>query len=232
MRIGVAANFLSTATEVARAFEESTGQRVELAPGSSGQLVSQIEQGAPFHVFLSADSERPRRLEERTLAVAGSRFTYAEGRLALLCSPKVRASCKGLLGADWKANGPIAEFLLERSRVALAEPRIAPYGAAAISVLESLGIRPQLSQRLIVGQSVAQTYQHVMSSSVDVGFVALSQVLDQKLAALAVPRELHSALAQQAILLRDEAAARQFLSFLQGDDRARRLMQQSGYHLP
>lgn len=222
--VAVAANVAQAAQEMAAAFERDSGHRVVLSVGSTGKFYAQIRQGAPFEVLLSADDETPLKLEQEGLGVAGSRFTYAQGRL-VLWSAKV-----GVVDDQ----GTVLRTVQDR-KLALADPRLAPYGAAARQVLDRLNLTASWSERWVMGESVGQVHQFVASGNVAMGFVALSQVwVDGRLregSAWLVPKTLHEAIRQDAILLRKGQAnpvAPAFLSFLRSD-MARRILRSRGY---
>jgi molybdate transport system substrate-binding protein len=208
VRVAVAANFAAAAQEIAELFADTTGHEALLSFGSSGQLYAQISQGARFDVFLAADRSYPRRAVQDGLAVADSVVTYATGRLVLFSADPARVSGRGTLEE--------ANF----TRLAVANPRLAPYGAAAIEVLESLGVADRLQARLVRGNNVAQAYQFVMTGNAELGFVALAQVIGhQRGSRWLVPPELHSPIAQDAVLLKGAAnteAAAAFRAFLSG----------------
>nr|WP_282452871.1 molybdate ABC transporter substrate-binding protein [Lysobacter sp. CAU 1642] len=221
---GVASNFAAPMQALARAFEARSGHRVSVALGSSGALYAQVRHGAPFAVLLSADAEIPERLEVEGLAVPGTRFTYARGRLALWSADPRR------LIADGEALRS-GDFL----RLAIANPRHAPYGMAAREVLDALDIELGREQTLVQGESIAQAYQFVASGNAELGFVALSQVwLDGSLrsgSAWIVPETLHAPIEQQVVLLNAGAgqpAARDLLAFLAGDE-AQAIIARYGY---
>lgn len=222
--VAVASNFADVAAALAVRFEAATGHAVVLSPGSTGRHFTQIKGGAPFAVFLAADAERPQRLEAEGLAVAGSRFTYAVGRL-VLWSPR-----PGLVDADGAvlAAGSFAHL-------AIANPELAPYGQAAREALAALGLWDGLAPRLVRGENIAQAYQFVAGGAAELGFVALSQVRRPDRTAAGslweVPEGLHAPIVQQAVLLRDEPAARAFLEFLRGDE-ARAVIAAYGYGAP
>lgn len=213
--VGVAANFAEPARELAAAFERETGHRVRLSFGSTGQLFAQISAGAPFEVFLAADAERPAAAERAGLAVPGSRFTYAVGRLALFAREEGVA-----LGPEAVRNSG--------GRLALANPETAPYGRAAREVALALGAAGQQ----VVGANVAQALWFVETGNADLGFVSLSQLARRPGGSRwIVPEELHAPLRQQAVLLeagRDRPAAARFLDFLRGES-ARALLRGFGY---
>jgi molybdate transport system substrate-binding protein len=220
----VAANFSATQEALAARFTELTGTPVVASVGSTGQLFAQIRNGAPFHVFLSADQQRPAQLEASGGAVPGTRFSYAEGRLALYGPglDSVRAD-----GVDLRERPDV--------RVAIANPQTAPYGAAAAAVLAQLGLAGSLGARLVQGESIAQTEQFVRSGSAELGFVALSQVIHEPASKYwLVPRELHPPILQDAVLLqagRAHPAAEEYLEFLQGEE-AHRIIEADGYSVP
>ncbi len=221
LRVAVAANFLSTFQALAPHYEARSGDRLIASAGSSGKLYAQIIHGAPFDVLLAADSRYPERLEVAGKVVAGSRFTYATGQLVL-----------------WSADGQraVGEAALRRSagRVALANPRTAPYGLAAQEVLNGLGLTGQLS--LVQGESVAQAFQFAASGNVDYGFVALAQVLSprnrgNRTRYWSIPQSLYAPLVQEAALLRrgrDNPAAHRFLQYLKSPA-AGEMIRASGY---
>jgi len=224
--VAVASNFAAPMQKIAAAFEKDTGHKAVLAFGSTGKFHAQITNGAPFQVLLAADDETPQRLEREGFAMAGTRFTYAIGRLALWSRLPGRVDDKG----DVLRVGGFAH-------IALANPKIAPYGAAAAEVLNGLGLTATLTPKFVLGENIAQTYQFVASGNAELGFVALSQVyLDGKLAAgsaWVVPATLHAPIRQDAVLLRagkDSAAAAALLAYLRGD-KARALIRASGYDL-
>ena len=171
VRVAVASNFLSTFQSLAREFEKHTGHTVVISPGSSGKLYAQITHGAPFDIFFSADDQRPRLLEEEGLAVKGTRFPYAVGRLTLWS-----------LAPDMlKDNGPDVLRQAAFSHLAIANPKTAPYGKAAEQVLQALGLWDTVQPKLVQGENIGQTLQFVASQNADLGFVALSQILDSKM---------------------------------------------------
>jgi molybdate transport system substrate-binding protein len=214
-QVAVAANFASPAKKLAELFTQRTGQRLSLSSGSTGKFYAQIKSGAPFDALLSADEETPRRLEAEKLAVAGSRFTYAVGRL-VLWSPKTDAVGEPVLRAG------------RFSRLAIANPRLAPYGAAAKETLEKLGLWQRVQPKLVRGENIAQAYQFVSSGNADLGFVALSQLTEAAGARWLVPEHFHAPLRQDAVLLRENTAARAFLDYLRSPP-ARERIRSYGY---
>ena len=222
--VAVAANFSRTHAELSRRFEARTGVRVEVSVGSTGQLYAQIANGAPFDVFLAADRLRPRLLEEAELILPGTRFTYATGRLALFGPGLDPVRVDGLDLTDPRVVN-----------VALANPRSAPYGAAAAAVLDRLGLTPLLTPRLVRGESVSQVLQFVRSGAAELGFVALAQVIDEPADSYwVVPGGYHPPLDQDGVLLpaaAANAAARDYFAFL-GSAEAREVIRSSGYGVP
>ncbi len=212
LQVAVAANFTAPARQIAAAFEQSTGHRVQLSFGATGRFYAQIKNGAPFEVLLAADAETPARLEAEGAAVAGSRFTYALGRLALWSASPGLVDPKG----DVLRSGRFAHL-------ALANPKLAPYGAAAVEALSALRLLEALQPKFVQGENIAQAHQFVASGNAEVGFVALSQIhADGKLgagSAWIVPESLHRPIRQEAVLLRPgkgRPAAEAWLAFLKG----------------
>lgn len=222
--VAVAANFTAAMGEIETAFEAQSGHALTVSYGSSGRLYAQIVNGAPFQVFLSADEEKPRQLVDQGLADAATRFTYAVGSL-VLWSPDADA---GLDDAGALTAGRI-------DRLAIANPRLAPYGAAAMETLENLGLADAYRDKLVMGENISQAYQFVNTGNTDAGFVALSQVMtDGRLprgSGWVVPQRLHSPIRQDAVVTRQgqgKPAVTEFMAFL-GSDQARQIMQAFGY---
>jgi len=219
----VAANFTGTMEKLIPVFEQNTGHQIRASYGSTGKLYAQIRQGAPFDVFLAADRERPELLEKQELGVAGSRFTYARGRLVLWSrSEDTFQDPEAYLAAS---TGP---------RLAIGNPRTAPYGVAAMEVLDALDLKDTVLPRLVRGDSIAQTFQFVATGNAEAGFVALAQLRAWDGASGAnwvVPASLHQPIDQQAILLarsKFPEAARAWLEFL-GSEEARAIIEKDGY---
>ena len=222
IRIAVAANFIAPLRRIATEFEQQTGHRVLLSPGSTGKHYAQIRNGAPFDVFFAADQKRPELLDELRLTVAGSRYTYALGRLMLWSADAGMVDNNGaVLGSE------SYRFL------AIANPRLAPYGAAAQSALEQLGLWEQLQSRLVRGENIAQTFQFVSSGNAELGLVARSQVVypGSGGSAWLVPAELHTPIRQQAVLLSNSDAAAEFIKFARSAA-AGDIIRAYGYELP
>lgn len=221
----VAANFAAAMTQLEAAFEAGTGHRLTVVPGATGQLSAQIRQGAPFDVLLAADVEHPRRLAQAGFGVPGTRFVYAVGRL-VLWSPDPAAF----------DDGPAYLRRGAFRHLAIANPKLAPYGAAARQALTRLGVDSELEGRIVLGQDVGQVHALTATRAADAGFVALS-ALHAGVAAgssWTVPAALHAPIEQEAILLthgRDNPAAAALLDYLR-TPAARELIRRLGYDLP
>lgn len=226
VRVAVAANFTAPAKILAAGFEKDTGHKAALSFGSTGKFYAQIRNGAPFDVLLSADDTTTARLAGEGAADDASRFTYAVGRL-VLWSPRP---------GHVDANGSVLRqggF----SRLAIANPRLAPYGAAAVEVLNRIGIYSSVAPRLVQGENLPQTYQFVASGNAELGFVALSQVSrDGKLESGSmwlVPTNLHTPIRQEAALLargKCNPAADAWMAYLKGR-KAKAVIKSFGYDL-
>ncbi|WP_100638018.1 molybdate ABC transporter substrate-binding protein [Marinobacter salexigens] len=225
VRIAVAANFTDTTRQLIAAFGEATGLEAVASYGSTGKLYAQIDNGAPFDVFLAADTRRPELLEENGQGVAATRFTYARGKLVLWTPVPNTFSDP----SAWLESGEFA-------RLAIANPKTAPYGLAAQEVLTEMGLWDALQGRLVRGDSIAQTFQFVATTNAQSGFVALSQVRawDEKDGSLwLIPQTYYSPINQQAILLtrsENNTAAHQWLEFLRSDT-ARNIIEAAGYDI-
>jgi molybdate transport system substrate-binding protein len=223
VQVAVAANFTEPAKEIAAAFQSKTGNHAVLSFGSSGQFYTQIAHGAPFEVFLSADADRPKRIEQEGLGVPGSRFSYAFGRLVLWSKTPGLVDGKGEVLKKGAFN-----------KIAIADPTAAPYGVAAVQTMTRLGVYASLAPKIVKGTSITQTYQFVDSGAAELGFVALSQVInDTSGSRWLVPASDHSPIDQQAILLfagDKNAAARAFVAFLKGPD-AVAIIKRYGYEV-
>ncbi|OZA29892.1 MAG: molybdate ABC transporter substrate-binding protein [Hydrogenophilales bacterium 17-64-11] len=222
--IAVAANFAAPMKALSARFERASGHRLTLSPGSTGKFYAQIKNGAPFDVLLAADDETPARLMREGDAVRMQ--TYAVGKLVLWS-----ADASKLDGSD----APLRSGAY--NRLAVANPRLAPYGAAAMQALEKLGLAEQAKAKLVMGENIGQTHQFVASGNAELGFVALSQVWqDGKLtggSAWLVPSTLHAPIRQDAALLKrgeTNAAARALLDFLKSHE-AQAVIRSYGYAL-
>ena len=222
-KVAVAANFTEPVKEIAAKFEAATGHKVTLSFGSSGQFYTQIVNGAPFEVFLSADSERPIKAEAGGLAVPGTRFTYATGRLVLFSKTPGLVDSKG---AVLRKGG--------FEKLSIADPKAAPYGQAAVETLTKLRLYDVLKQKIVTGSSITQAYQYVQTGAAELGFVALSQVINETGGSRwIVPSADHTPIDQQAVLLRtgvDNPAAKAFLQYLESKD-AKAIIRRYGYEV-
>lgn len=222
-QVAVAANFTEPAKEIAAAFQKATGDTAVLSFGSSGAFYTQMMHGAPFEVFLSADADRPKKAEQDGLAVPGSRFTYAIGRLVLY------SATPGLVddgGAVLRSGG--------FAHLAIADPTAAPYGFAAVETMRKLGVDQALAPKLVTGSSITQAYQFVATGAAELGFVAQSQVINVAGGSRwLVPTRLHAPIDQQAIVLKTGAAnpvAKAFAKFLRGRE-ALAIIRRYGYEV-
>lgn len=224
VRVAVAANMAGPMERIVEEFTRATGHEAVMALGSTSRFYAQMRGGAPFEVLLAADDQTPARLEREGLAVPGSRFTYALGRLALW-------------SADPNAVDAQGSVLKQppRGRLAIADPRFTPYGSAAMQTLTRLGVLPAWQPYLVQGESIGQTFQLVVTGNTSLGFVALSQVtVDGRLAkgsAWIVPQQMHAPLRQEGVLLnagRTNPAAAALIQFLKGET-ARATLRAFGY---
>jgi molybdate transport system substrate-binding protein len=224
VRVAVASNFAETLRAIAALYESRTEHSVLISTGSTGKHYAQIRHGAPFDVFLAADTRRPELLEHEGLAQPGSRYTYAIGKL-VLWSPQA-----DLIDSE----GRILEQGTFRY-LSIANPRHAPYGRAAQQVLEHRGLWSEVQGRLVRGENIGQAYQYVASGNAELGFVASSQIRQpgqgMKGSYWMVPQVLYEPVEQQAVLLRDNDNARDFLAFMQTDE-VRSIISDFGYGVP
>lgn len=221
LRVAVATNFVGAMEALVARFEETNVHTVLVSSGSTGAHYAQIKNGAPFEAFFSADAERPRLLESEGVAVPGSRFLYAVGRVALWSPRPSYVDAEGaiLTTGDFR-------------HLAIANPELAPYGAAARDVLTARSLWGRLQPRLVMGQDIGQTYSFVQTGNAELGFVAWAQ-LKQPLGEIAgsywlVPTSLHRPIEQEAVLLRDVPAARVLVEFVKGAE-AREIIRGFGY---
>ncbi|MFV0431713.1 MAG: molybdate ABC transporter substrate-binding protein [Alphaproteobacteria bacterium] len=224
VHVAVAANFTAAMKDIAASFETKSEHKAVLSFGSSGKLLAQIKNGAPFEIFLSADQAKPKALEEANLVAKDSRFTYAIGALAL-----------------WSAKDDFIDEDYSRlkngdfNKLALANPKLAPYGAAAVETLKVLKLEEATQAKWVQGENIAQTYQFVASGNADLGFVALSQIMDKghinRGSYWIVPSEDYSPIRQDAVLLasaKDNQAAKELIDYLQSDE-AKSIIHSYGY---
>ena len=227
VQVAVAANFAVPMKQIAEYFERESGHKVLLSAGATGKFYAQITNGAPFDVFLSADGETPARLEREGFAVAGSRFTYATGRLVLWSAKPdfVDAKAAVLLRGDFK-------------HLAIAVPKVAPYGAAAMETLEKIGLLQKLQPKIVQGDSIGQTFSMISTGNAELGFIALSQVYADNASGgvktgsgWVVPSNLHRPIVQDAVVLaraKAKPAAMQLMTFLKSEQ-ARAVIRSFGY---
>ena len=222
--VAVAANFTAPMQKIAQMFEADTGHKATLSFGATGKFYAQIANGAPFDVFLAADDTTPAKMEQENRTVANTRFTYAIGRLVLYSAQPGYVDDKGevLKTGDFK-------------HIAIANPKLAPYGLAAQQTLQKMGVLDKLQPRFVMGENIGQSYQFVASGNAPLGFVALSQVMaDGKISqgsAWVVPADLHDPIRQDAVVLQRAAhnpAAKALAQYLQGD-KARAVIRAYGY---
>ena len=222
-QVAVAANFTAPVKEIAAAFHKATGNTATLSFGSSGAFYTQVTQGAPFEVFLSADAERPQKAEAAGLTVPGTRFTYAVGRLVLY------STTPGLVD-------PAGAVLSKGSfaHLSIADPQAAPYGQAAVETLQKLKLYPAIEAKIVKGSSITQAYQFVATGAAELGFVAQSQVINVAGGSRwLVPEADHKPIDQQAVLLKTGAAnpaAAAFIRFLHGPE-AVAIIRRYGYEV-
>ena len=226
VNVAVAANFTAPMQKIAQIFEQDTGHKAVLSFGATGNFYAQIKNGAPFQVFLAADDTTPLKLEKEDMTVGGQRFTYATGKLVLWSKQPGFVDDKGAVLQSGNFQ-----------RIAVANPKLAPYGVAAIETMTKMGVLAQLQPKIVQGENIAQTYQFVATENAQLGFVALSQVfLDGRItqgSGWIVPSNLHAPIRQDAVLLqkgKDNPAATALLTFLKGD-KAAAIIRSFGYEL-
>ncbi|CAG9000430.1 MAG: Molybdate-binding protein ModA [Candidatus Celerinatantimonas neptuna] len=224
VKVAVAANFYKPLQVLAQDYQSHHKDKITLSVGSTGKLYAQIVNGAPFDLFLAADQRRPEKLVQGHLAQASSEFTYAKGRLIFWSKQP------GLIGNS-------ANYLKTASfnKLALANPKAAPYGAATVTTLKHLGIYNKLKSKLVYGQNIGQTFSYVSYGNVKQGFVALSQVYrNGKLSSGSgwiIPSSLYNPIRQDAVLLthaKNSRAAKEFLAYLKSSE-AKKTIQSFGY---
>lgn len=223
----VAANFTAPVQQIVELFQKESGHTVKLSFGSSGKFYSQIKEGAPFDVFLSADEKSPLMLEQDGLAVAHTRFVYALGKLVLWSAKPGFVDDKGTVLSKGGYN-----------KLAYADPKLAPYGMAAKDTLEVMGLWNSVQGKLVTGESIAQTYQFAATGNAELAFVALSQITKEGRVTEGswwmVPSYMYTPIRQSAVQLsaaKDPAAAKAFLAFLKSD-KAVAIIRSFGYELP
>lgn len=226
VQVAVAANFTAPAKVIAADFEKTTGHKVVLSFGATGKFYTQIKNGAPFDVFLAADDTTPAKLEKEDGTVAGSRFTYATGKLMLWSAKPDYVDAKG-------------EVLKKGAfdHLAIAAPKLAPYGAAAVETMSKLGVYDALQSKFVTGENIGQTFTFVSTGNAELGFVALSQVFENgKLksgSGWIVPANLHEPIRQDAVILthgKDNKAAAEWINYLKSEP-AKAVIRSFGYDL-
>lgn len=226
VQVAVAANFTAPMKLIAAEFEKSSGHKAHLSFGSTGKFYAQIKNGAPFEILLAADNETPLKLEQEGMGVAGSRSTYAIGKLVLWSADTVFVDTKG----EVLKKG-------EYKHIAVANPRLAPYGAAAQEVLNKLGLSSAVEPKLVQGENIAQTYQFIKSGNAELGFVALSQVYEagklKEGSGWIIPGDLYTPIRQDALVLtrgKDNPAAAELMKFMKSAH-AQAVIKSFGYDL-
>ena len=224
IRLAVASNFAPAMKTLVSRFEQESGHEVRLSFGSTGKQYAQIINGAPFDAFFAADTARPERLEAEGQAIAGSRFTYARGKLVLWSPDPGKVDAEGhVLSRD------SFRFL------AIANPKLAPYGEAARQVLQHLELWVGLEPRLVRGENIGQAFQFVRSGNADLGFVAWSQLVAANLVNTgsnwSVPALLHDPIDQQAVRMSKREAVGDFIAFVRSTE-GQAIIIQNGYEIP
>ena len=228
IKVAVASNFYPAMKEIALQYElkqsqSSENHKIILISGSSGKHYAQIMNGAPFDIFFSADKVRPILLEKKGISESGSRFTYALGRLVLW------SSLDGFVEKDEQLYNNELRFL------AIANPKIAPYGVAAREALISINLWEDLQSKLVRGENIAQTFQFVNSGNAKLGFISYSQLMNPNYPVVGsfweVPQSMYKPIEQQAVLLKKSSLAKDFLSFIESDE-SLNIISKYGYDLP
>ena len=224
IKVAVASNFVNVLKEIAVEFQKDAGHQLAITPGATGKFYAQINNGAPFDVFLSADDETPRKLAQEGKAIASSQFTYAIGRLALWSpNPEMVDKNADILKTD--------KFKF----IAIANAKVAPYGQAAVQTMQKLGVLTKIEPRVVQGESIAQTYQFVSTGNAQLGFVALSQIFENEKikmgSAWIVPEEMHEQLKQDAVVLQSckhMSACQALMDYLKSE-KIKKMMASYGY---
>lgn len=224
VQVAVAANFAGPLAKIGDGFGAATGHTLKVSVGATGKFYSQIVAGAPFEVLIAADDETPAKLIKEGLAVAGSNFTYAIGKLVLWSAQPGLVDDQGAVLGSGKF-----------SHLAVANPKLAPYGQAGMEVLKARGLQDAIAPRLVTGETIAQTYQFIATGNAELGFVALSQIAapGKPIAGSywLVPASLHNEIRQDAVLLKageKNPAAAALLAYLKSDA-AKSVIQAYGY---
>ena len=224
VQIAVAANFTAPARALAEIFARTTGHEAKLSFGATGAFYTQIKNGAPFDILLAADDERPIRLEKEGDTVPGSRFTYAIGQLVLWSAKPGFVDGEGAVLKGGNFN-----------KIAIANPKLAPYGAAAVETMDKLGLAAALTPKLVTGESIGQTYNFIATGNAELGFVALAQVLEggklKSGSMWVVPAQYHAPIIQDAVILNRAAsnpAAKAWMELLK-TPQSKELIRSYGY---
>lgn len=224
--VAVAANFTAPMKVIAQDFEKDTGHKTALAFGATGQFYAQIKNGAPFAILLAADDATPAKLESEGFGLAGTRFTYATGKLVLWSKKADVVDNRGDILRSGKFD-----------KIAIANPKLAPYGAAAMEVVERMGLTAAITPKIVEGSNIGQTFQFVSSENATFGFVALSQVFEggkiKEGSGWIVPSNMHKPIKQDAIVLnagKDNAAAQALMQYLRSE-KAKTVIRSFGYEL-
>ncbi|MDO8206662.1 MAG: molybdate ABC transporter substrate-binding protein [Gallionella sp.] len=227
VNVAVASNFAAPMERIVALFKQESGHTLKVSLGSSGKFYAQIAGGAPFDVFLAADEAIPQRLEQEGLTIGGTRFVYALGKLVLWSAQSGFVDAQGAVLRKGGYN-----------KLAIAEPKLAPYGMAAKDTLEKMGLWNAVQSKLVQGENITQTWQFAATGNAELGFIALSQITrDGKVTGGSwwlVPHDLYNPIRQSAVLLsgaKDKAAAQAFLAFLKSE-KAMAIIRSFGYELP
>ena len=225
IHIAVASNFASTIKNIANAYQLKTKNKVFISYGSTGMHFLQIKNGAPFDIFFAADVRRPKLLESLGLAQSNSRFTYAIGRIVLWVPNKNN------LNPEWD----ILISNQKKSKIAIANPRLAPYGQAAKEIMESLGMWEKVKNNVIRGNDINQTYNFIVSGNADMGFISYSQVKSNNeisISSILEPKKnLYTKIEQQAVLLKNNETAKDFIRFFKSSE-VNKIIKENGYEIP
>lgn len=221
VNLAVASNFIKPVRELANVFEAQTGHEIKIISGSTGKHFAQIQNGAPYHVFLSADHETPQRLIDSGLAESQASFTYAIGRLALW-GP----------GLNLKSDGVNVLKTTRYRYLSIANPKLAPYGKSSLQVVEKYGLYGSLKAKIVRGENINQAFRYVSSGNAELGFVAYSQVINEPIASLWLPDiNAYDPIRQDGLVIRKTEASVQFAQFLQSEI-AHKIILNYGYYLP
>lgn len=226
LKVAVASNFAPTLTTLADKYKQQTGQKILISAGSTGKLYAQILQGAPYDIYMAADSQRPQKLLQMGRVIDNASYTYAIGQLVLWGK-----------GADGNYNNQ--QKAIERLKnpdfgyLAMANPKVAPYGLAALQVLNKLGLSETLRGKIVRGENIGQTFHFVETGNAQMGFVALAQLIKTNHPAnnyWLIPQALYSPIEQQLVILKGSEQGQQFVAFLKSAQ-AKAIIQSTGYRI-